>query len=698
MKIDNSKTTHLDEILSRTRVKHPNNIFKKFTQEIFESIKTRHKSSDGVTVQSFEIFMKLSSSFVSKKIFYSSFNNFHKELTKLQFVSLLESIYMSSLEEFSFFLFKFLDFDKDDVIVKNDVQLIAYHFHYCNNNDYMRGNGFSSVQETLNAIVDDFFGKKIKMNYDTFIEESKNKNSDLILLFLIFFFNNKPFSDNQIELYQKKVCKNFLTLRTLDSNTDSYHLLQPSLSLVHYLNESQGFCLSEDDDDTLDELDAFEDDFLQAKSELIFEYPSAKTYFLSPQLKPSSPDFESVACLSPVLHSKQLNEYDFKNVGILSYVENITDVNQLNEVKKDLPYELDINNSMALYYLINDYLFIFSIKKSFKHLFILNKIIEIKKSTSKNSQSMKEYIVDVYFIDKQKPNILTFVFNSPLKMNEFFKLVSKKHRNIFEDYKIKEENVIGKGGFGTILLSENKSQKAEIIIKMMPQNFKDESQEVSISFLLQKIKHPNLIRTYGVYETLTHIYIVMERGKDNLKHYIAKNSLSIDTKYELVEQLVKGLYALHSLGIIHRDIKLENVLLDSDEALNIKIIDFGLSRFMGINEYTEDIAGTLYYFPPEILKKERITQKGDIWSLGVVLYFILLKTFPFGNDIRNEYTPMFDVINNIFYKNVYLTVSENINNKECLIKNIINFCLDRDVNQRADIFLVSNLMKNNYKL
>ena len=59
---------------------------------------------------------------------------------------------------------------------------------------------------------------------------------------------------------------------------------------------------------------------------------------------------------------------------------------------------------------------------------------------------------------------------------------------------------------------------------------------------------------------------------------------------------------------------------------------------------------------------------------------------------------MFDVINNIFYKNVYLTVSENINNKECLIKNIINFCLDRDVNQRADIFLVSNLMKNNYKL
>ena len=72
----------------------------------------------------------------------------------------------------------------------------------------------------------------------------------------------------------------------------------------------------------------------------------------------------------------------------------------------------------------------------------------------------------------------------------------------------------------------------------------------------------SLIRTYGVYETLTHIYIVMERGKDNLKHYIAKNSLSIDTKYELVEQLVKGLYALHSLGIIHRDIKLENVLLD----------------------------------------------------------------------------------------------------------------------------------------
>lgn len=700
MKIEKSKSTHLDEILSRTRVKHPNNIFKKFTQEIYESIKTRHKSSDGVTVQSFEIFMKLSS-FISKKIFSTSFSSAHKELSKIQFVSLLESIYTSTLEEFSFFLFKLLDFDKDDIIHKQDVQLLAYHFHYCNNNDYMRGTSFISIQETLNLIVDDFFGINTKMNYDTFLEESKNKNSDIILLFLIYFFNNKPFKDNQIDLYQKKVCKNFLTLRTVDSNADSYQLLQPSLTLVHYLNESQGFCLSEDDDDPLDELNTFEDDFLQAKNQLIFEYPSVNTYFLSPQLNSVTNDFESVAFLSPVLHSKQLNEYDFKNIGTLAYVENIIDANiskDKNTKVNQLLYELDINNSMALYYLIDDYLFVFSIKKVLKHLFIMNRIINIKKSTSKNSQSVKEYIVDVYFIDKQKPNLLTFVFNSPLKMNEFYKLVSKKHRNVFEDYKIKEENIIGKGGFGTVLLSENKAQKAEIIIKLMPQNFKDESQEVTISNLLQKIRHPNIIRIYGVYETLNNIYIVMEKGKDNLKHYIAKNNLTIDTKYELVNQLVKGLYALHSLGIIHRDIKLENVLMSSEEELNIKIIDFGLSQFIGNNEFIEDVAGTLYYFPPEILKKERITQKGDIWSLGVVFYFILLKTFPFGNDIRNEYTPMFDVINNIFYKNVYLIVSENISNKECIIKNVINFCLNRDVNQRADIFLVSSLMKNKTKL
>jgi calcium-dependent protein kinase len=85
---------------------------------------------------------------------------------------------------------------------------------------------------------------------------------------------------------------------------------------------------------------------------------------------------------------------------------------------------------------------------------------------------------------------------------------------------------------------------------------------------------------------------------------------------------------LHSRKIAHRDIKPENIMFESNDALNVKLLDFGNSRKMGENEALQGVYGTAYYVAPEVLSGQ-YDEKCDIWSLGVILYMLLSGNPPF---------------------------------------------------------------------
>lgn len=87
---------------------------------------------------------------------------------------------------------------------------------------------------------------------------------------------------------------------------------------------------------------------------------------------------------------------------------------------------------------------------------------------------------------------------------------------------------------------------------------------------------------------------------------------------------------LHSYGIIHRDIKLENIMMtdDTDKAIP-KLVDFGLSKIVGPNEGCKETCGTLGYCAPEILKNEVYSYSCDVWSIGCILYALLTQALPF---------------------------------------------------------------------
>jgi len=106
---------------------------------------------------------------------------------------------------------------------------------------------------------------------------------------------------------------------------------------------------------------------------------------------------------------------------------------------------------------------------------------------------------------------------------------------------------------------------------------------------------------------------------------------------ELSFQLAKGIEYLHSYGIVHRDMKLENVMMtDTSDASVPKLVDFGLAKMIGPGVKAEEPFGTLGYVAPEILEKKPYSFQCDLWSLGCIIYALLTSSLPFDHDSQKE--------------------------------------------------------------
>ena len=154
--------------------------------------------------------------------------------------------------------------------------------------------------------------------------------------------------------------------------------------------------------------------------------------------------------------------------------------------------------------------------------------------------------------------------------------------------------------------------------------------------ILEKLKHPNIVRLYEIFESEKHMLYVSELcvGGDLLTYVRKRRRLKESLAKYLFLQIIDGLRYMHSKGILHRDVKLDNILLD--ETGKVKIWDFGVSRFTKPGQVMTEQWGTPAYIAPEILKGRGYTGFGiDVWSAGVVLYAMLYGSVPFkGNGIQ----------------------------------------------------------------
>ena len=205
----------------------------------------------------------------------------------------------------------------------------------------------------------------------------------------------------------------------------------------------------------------------------------------------------------------------------------------------------------------------------------------------------------------------------------------------FDDYYETRES-LGSGAYGQVLKVIERGTGRVAAVKIISKEGMDIKGEQRIRReidILRLVRHDNLLRLIDVFETGDRIYLVTDLiAGGPLFTWLESQNFQIpeSTARSITIDISKALCYLHSCGIIHRDIKLENVLLEvSGFTVKAKLIDYGLSCFLGPGETTNEPVGTLKYVAPEIISRMVYREKIDCWSLGVIVFILLQGTVPF---------------------------------------------------------------------
>ena len=202
--------------------------------------------------------------------------------------------------------------------------------------------------------------------------------------------------------------------------------------------------------------------------------------------------------------------------------------------------------------------------------------------------------------------------------------------------------------------------------------------------IMKLCHHPNIVRLLDHFENAEYIFIVMEYlAGGSLESYLKKNKFNFTEKRaaEMMFQICEGMQYLHHYGVLHRDLKPENIMMtECSEKGQIKIMDFGLSKIMGPQERVVDGFGTLSFVAPEVLVRTPYNKQIDIWSIGIILYYMLSGTLPFDDDDDNEevIAKMIVFIDTKFPK-------EKWKNRSDLVIDFIKQCLNKDPEKRMTI-------------
>lgn len=218
---------------------------------------------------------------------------------------------------------------------------------------------------------------------------------------------------------------------------------------------------------------------------------------------------------------------------------------------------------------------------------------------------------------------------------------------IYKKYELGRK--LGQGSFGVVYELKNRDTNHKFAIKIIN---KEKGGKSSITFenevlIMKSVTHQNLIKLEEVFETKKKLYLITELCEaGELGKWIKKQGPIPEMQSKIImRQIVDAISYLHKNDIVHRDLKLENILIkefgadsNSDNFL-IKVTDFGLSNkrdTVGTDSMFEEYCGTPLYMAPEIIDNFPYSQLCDVWALGIIMFFLLTSHSPFTADSESK--------------------------------------------------------------
>ena len=708
-----------------TKISVPSGIslrkIKEFFGEIYLSVKERQNGNKQFSFYLFNEILQFPL-FCAEKIFKAISNI--NTITKNQFCDGLISLFFGKENDIICLLFSILDFDTDNIINIHDTKLFFIYLHSMKQ-DY-------KTEKILYTIIDNFFDNCVELDFNKFKSKCKI-NYDLILLIKYLVHLNRFFSFEQIQFFQERILLNRAIIinekeekQNIDKNKISNKLLnyislnfteEEKNKLKEEIKEKK--IIEEDDDEIFKDLENFEKDIEITMDildkEKIINHHSENVKRENKKEKNSSSsssnsindDFKKVNTI--IKHNqfhKKLKKF-FSNIKMEDTDDNhkrsFTFHTAKFTVKNFIKHSFILNNNNEFEFLSNDHItkirliiikniiFVFKLKEGFENfsysnlIFLNSTFLEIKKNLSFNVKIIHSInLISTYQNYRHSIEFFTDSFEILNKFKEIF-YKENVYKDINKEYLI-TNNEIGKGKFGLcqICTKINKDTKKNFCVKVInkfknginEEDYKIMMWEKSIFLFLKKFPNKNIVKSYDLFEDSQNLYLIHEYIKGfDLKEYqskIKENNEEINPKMliNLSSQILNSINYLHSYGIIHRDIKHTNILINEKNI--IKIIDFGLSRVLGKNEYTMNPYGSLCFKAPEIVLERPYNYKVDIWSLGITLYFLLYGHTPF-NKVNSNILKDQICNETIKFENDF---------KFELMANIINECLTKNFDLR----------------
>ena len=566
------------------------------------------------------------------------------------------------------FIFDFYDFDGDGKISREDIRIVLLYIFFSNNNlnidnndNNIEINNNNSYENQLNKILIDCFNSKEHLiNFSNFTNLIENTNSDIYFITYIFLLKQKPFSykilevyksnnnkiegNNNFELYYPETALSYKTGNLAFLSKEINHNKINSYMLTNYKSETNNNMKFKNP--KFSEENYFNNMYKDIK----IHTNSTRNIFHNKNNNLKLDDHLFDQNLFSTIYEAKLPDDLLEYFNQNKYEEIEFKYNNIEKPEDIL--ESEKNNMCGYVYKIkNGQMIKIFFKLFYKDLFYYNNQSDLrhkgmhnlsglffKEEPTKILDNITYYSFSIIF--PKKKSIYFCDNKSEFKNWKKCLKIATNYSNILQIYEISK--IIGKGSFSIVKLAKNKITNQELAVKII--NKKKVSFQILESTLteieIMKIcQFPYIIKFVEAYENIEFIYIFMEYCPGgSLYHFFQKRNFFLDEKLcsNIIYKICLAVNYFHSYGIAHRDLKLDNILMTSeDDNADIRILDFGLGKIIGPGETCNEPYGTVLYCAPEIILRQPYTKNVDSWSIGVISYILLFGKIPFYDDNKN---------------------------------------------------------------